>query len=103
MIVQDNKNGAVLTVHVQPKASRTECVGIHGGALKIRVAALPIDGAANYELIRFVAGRCAIPRASVRIQSGAEGRHKRLYLKGITAELVMARLMSGGQERAVKT
>jgi uncharacterized protein (TIGR00251 family) len=92
VIVQDSKNGAVLTVHVQPKASRTECVGIHGDALKIRVAAPPIDGAANEELIRFIASRCAIPRASVLIQSGAEGRHKRLYLKGVTAELVMARL-----------
>ncbi len=103
MIVQDSKNGAVLTVHVQPKASRTECVGIHGNALKIRVAAPPIAGAANDELIRFIAGRCAIPRASVLIQSGAEGRHKRLRLKGVTAELVMARLMPEGQIRAVKT
>jgi len=102
-IVQDSKNGAVLTVHVQPKASRTECVGIHGDALKIRVAAPPIDGAANDELIRFIAGRCAIPHASVLIQSGAKGRHKRLYLKGITAELVMTRLTPGAQKGAVRT
>ena len=102
-IVQDSKNGAVLTVHVQPKASRTECVGIRGDALKIRVAAPPIDGAANDELMRFVADRCAIPRASVLIQSGAKGRHKRLYLKGITAELAMARLTPGGQKGATKT
>jgi len=46
-IVQDSKNGAVLIVHVQPNALRTECVGIHGDALKIRVAARPLDGAAN--------------------------------------------------------
>ncbi len=103
MIVQDSKNGVVLAVHVQPKASRTEYVGIHGDALKIRVASPPIDGAANDELIRFIAGRCAIPRASVLIQAGAEGRHKRLRLKGVTAELVMARLMPGSQNGAVKT
>lgn len=102
VIVQDSKNGAVLTVHVQPKASRTECVGIHGDALKIRVAAPPIDGAANEELIRFIASRCAIPRASVLIQSGAEGRHKRLCLKGVTAEFVMARLTPGVQKGAAK-
>lgn len=102
VIVQDSKNGAVLTVHVQPKASRTECVGIHGDALKIRVAAPPVDGAANEELIRFLANQCSIPRTSVLIQSGAEGRHKRLCLKGITAELVMARLMPEGQRGAVK-
>ncbi|HSA61685.1 MAG TPA: DUF167 family protein [Nitrospiraceae bacterium] len=96
LIVQDSKNGAVLTVHVQPKASHTECVGIHGDALKIRVAAPPIAGAANEELIRFIASQCEIPRASVLIQYGAEGRHKRLCLRGVTAEFVMARLMPGG-------
>lgn len=102
VIVQDSKNGAVLTVHVQPKASRTECVGIHGDALKIRVAAPPVDGAANEELIRFVAKQCSIPRTSVLIQSGAEGRHKRLCLKGITAESVMARMISRSQKGTVK-
>jgi uncharacterized protein len=50
-IVQDTKDGAILTVHIQPKASTTECVGIHGNAIKIRVAAPPVDGAANEELI----------------------------------------------------
>lgn len=103
LIVQDSKNGAVLAVHVQPKASHTECVGIHGDALKIRVAAPPIDGAANEELIRFIAGQCAIPRTNVLLQLGAEGRHKRLCLKGVTAEYVMARLMPGGRKGAVRT
>jgi len=101
-IVQDSQNGVILTVHIQPKASRTECVGVHGNALKIRVAAPPVDGAANDELIRFVADCCMIPRTSVLIQAGLEGRHKRLWLKGVTAELVMARLMLGGQKGAVK-
>src|SRR5690349_9294235 len=59
-IVQDTQTGVVLTVHVQPKASRTEYVGIHGNALKIRVAAPPVDGAANDELVRFLADCCAV-------------------------------------------
>jgi uncharacterized protein (TIGR00251 family) len=53
-IARDSEHGALLTVHVQPGSSRTECVGIHGDAVKIRLAARPIDGAANDELIRFM-------------------------------------------------
>lgn len=102
-IVQDSKTGAVLKVHVQPNAARTECVGIHGDALKIRVAARPLDGAANDALIRFIAARCGVPQASVVIQSGADGRRKRLCVKGVPAETVRARLMPTVREGMVKT
>ena len=91
-IVQDAKHGALLTVHVQPNASITECAGIHGDALKIRVAAPPADGAANSELLRFLARQCSIPLASVHIQSGRGSKHKRVALKGLTARHVIARL-----------
>ena len=102
LIVQDTKDGAILTVHIQPKASTTECVGIHGNAIKIRVAAPPVDGAANEELIRFLARQLSIPAASMQIQSGANGRHKRVLVKGATVQLVMARLSLGHQKRSAK-
>jgi uncharacterized protein (TIGR00251 family) len=92
-IAQDSKDGVILSVHVQPKAHRTECAGLYGDAVKIRIAAPPIDGAANDELIRFLADRCAIPRAGISIQAGTTGRHKRVSVKGVTAEWVLARLM----------
>lgn len=95
LIVRDTKAGAVLSVHIQPKASTTECVGIYGDAIKIRVAAPPVDGAANDELIRFLARQLSIPSTAVRIHSGAGGRHKRILIKGVTAQLVMARLYLG--------
>ena len=96
--VQDTKAGAILSVHVQPKASTTECVGIHGDALKIRVAAPPVDGAANDELTRFLARQLSVPISSVRIHSGASGRHKRVLITGVTAELVLARLSLRNQK-----
>ena len=102
LIVQDTKDGAILTVHVQPKASTTGCVGIHGDALKIRVAAPPVDGAANDELIRFLARQLSISATSVQIKSGAGGRHKRVFVKGATAELVLARLNLGHQKGSAK-
>ena len=92
LIVQDTTDGAILTVHIQPKASATECVGIHGDAIKIRVAGPPVDGKANDELIRFLARRLSISSTSVQIHSGAGGRHKRVFVKGATAQQVMARL-----------
>jgi uncharacterized protein (TIGR00251 family) len=92
LIVQDTKDGAILTIHIQPRASTTECVGIHGDAIKIRVAAPPVDGAANDRLIRFLARQLSVPTTSVQIHSGAGGRHKRVLVKGTTAQLVTARL-----------
>ena len=75
-IVQDTNTGAVLSVHIQPKASTTESVGIYGDAIKIRVVAPPVDGAANDELIRFLARQLSIPSTSVRIHSGDGRQHK---------------------------
>ena len=102
LIVQDTKAGAVLSVHIQPKASATECVGIHGDAVKIRVAAPPVDGAANDELIRFLARRLSIPVSSVQIKSGAGGRHKHVVIKGASAEYVLACLNVGEKRGSVK-
>ena len=99
-IVRDSERGALLTVHVQPGASRTECVGIHGDAIKIRLAARPIDGAANDELIRFIADRCAVPRANVRIHAGAEARRKRLCVKEVSAQVLLARLLPRNENEA---
>ncbi len=98
-VAQDTSDGTVLLIHVQPKAARTECVGFHGGALKIRVAAPPVEGAANEALIRFLAERCSVPRAHVVIQSGAEGRRKRVRLKGINAAQATACLVSNEGRR----
>lgn len=89
-IVQETKEGVILTVHIQPHASRTEVAGLYGEALKIRVAAPPVDGAANAELIRFLARDLSIPQRSVRIQSGANGRVKRVLLKTLSAVQVLA-------------
>ena len=100
--MQDTKAGAVLAVHVQPKASTTECVGIHGNAIKIRVAAHPVDGAANDELIRFLARQLSIPVTSVKIISGLGARHKRVVIKGASAEFVLACLNVGSKRESVK-
>jgi uncharacterized protein len=90
--VRDWQRGVLLTVNVQPKASRTACVGLHGDAVKIRIAAPPVDGAANRELTRFLAEELSMPMAAIEIRSGAGARQKRVFVKGTTAVHVAARL-----------
>ena len=80
-------------MHVVPRARRTEVAGRHGDAIKIRVAAPPADGAANAELIRFVAERAGVARGAVRIASGATGRRKTLTVEGVTAAALARALL----------
>jgi hypothetical protein len=73
-----------IAVHVQPRARRTELVGRHGDSLKIRLAAPPVDGAANDALVRFLAERLGVPRSAVRIASGAGSRTKVVAVDGVS-------------------
>jgi uncharacterized protein len=79
--------GAVrFEVRVQPRASRTELAGLHGAALKVRIAAPPVDDAANRALVQFLAECLGVPRRSVRIVAGATGRTKILEVDGVGPE-----------------
>jgi uncharacterized protein (TIGR00251 family) len=81
-----------LAVHVQPRASRSEIVGEHGGALKVRLAAPPVDNAANEALVAFIADTLGLPRRQVRLVSGATNRRKLLEIDGMDAATLAARI-----------
>ena len=70
-------------VHVQPRAKKTEIAGRHGDAIRIRLAAPPVDGAANEELVRFLAETLGVPRAAVTITAGLTSRRKRIAVDGV--------------------
>lgn len=72
----------LLALRVQPGAKRTEVVGAHGDALKIRLAAPPVDGKANEALIAFLAEAFGVPTRNVTIVSGPAGRSKRVRVEG---------------------
>ena len=63
-------------MRVQPRAARSEIVGVHGDALKVRVAAPPVDGAANAALVELLAAALGIPRRAVRVIAGESSRSK---------------------------
>ena len=78
-------------MHVVPRARVTAVAGRHGDALKIRLAALPVNGAANAELVRFLAERLGVPRSAVTIAAGQGGRRKTVKVEGVeTADAVCA-------------
>ena len=87
---------ARLTIQVQPRASRTEVVGPHGDAIRIRLAAPPVDGAANEMLLRFLAERLGVPRSAVTITAGHGSRRKVVRVAGITTAEAAQRLQTGG-------
>jgi uncharacterized protein (TIGR00251 family) len=71
-----------LTLHVQPGAKRSEIAGLHGDALKIRLAAPPIEGRANEALLKFIADTFAVPLRNVELRQGNQSRHKVVAVAG---------------------
>jgi hypothetical protein len=74
----------VLELHVQPGAKRTEMAGKHGGRIKVRLAAPPVDGKANEALVEFLAEHYGVPRRSVTIESGLHSRQKKVTIRNPT-------------------
>lgn len=74
-----------LTLHIQPGAKKTEFAGLHGDALKIRLAAPPVDGKANEALVKFLAEVLHLPKSAVTLKSGQTSRRKVLEVSGATA------------------
>jgi len=80
-------------VHVVPRSKVTEVAGPHGDAVRIRLAAPPVDGAANAELVRFLAERLGVPRNAVTIVRGATTRRKTVTVEGVTTDAAVRELL----------
>lgn len=85
--------GTRFHVWVQPRASRTELAGSRDGALRVRIAAPPVDGAANAELVRFLARRLRVPRGNIAIVAGEGSRSKRVVVEGLSPDATARRLL----------
>jgi uncharacterized protein (TIGR00251 family) len=86
----------VLTIHAQPGAKKTEAAGLHGEALKIRLAARPVEGAANTELIEFFAAEFGVAKRDVELIAGAQGRQKRVRIRAPDRTLAEEKLRAFG-------
>lgn len=89
MVEINQKEGDVtLRVRVQPRASRTELIGEHAGAIKLKIAAPPVDGKANQECRRFLAQALGVSAGSVEIIAGESSRDKVIRVRNISADRV---------------
>lgn len=91
-MISDAPEGAIIEIRVIPRAGRTTLAGTRGNALLIRLAAAPVDGEANAELIEFLARLLDIPKRDIVIAAGEASRTKRVKVRGINAAVVRARL-----------
>lgn len=91
--LRQDGDGVVLSLHVQPGAKKTEVVGLHGEALKIRLAAPPVDGKANAALLAFIAEKVDAGRTAVELVGGQTARAKRVRVTGIDPATAARRLL----------
>ncbi len=85
---------SLLTVFVQPRASRTALVGIHDQAVKVAVTAPPVDDAANKALLAFMASFFKIGRQRILLHQGHQSRRKQLIIAGVSPEIIRERILA---------
>ena len=93
-MIEATAAGVRIRLRVQPRATRTEVVGGHGDALRVRLTAPPVDGAANEALVRFLAERLGVARSTVRLVAGETARTKVVSVEGLSAPEAQARLLA---------
>jgi uncharacterized protein (TIGR00251 family) len=81
--VRETGFGLEVRLHVLPRAKRSEIVGLHNGALKLKVTAPPVDDAANRAVIEFFSILLGIPKSSLRILAGTKSRDKILQIRDL--------------------
>jgi len=86
---------AILRVHVVANAKVDSVIGMHGGAIKIKVRASAVEGKANVALVRFLADQLKLPRNAIVLKRGDKSRDKTIQIHGLSKEEVFRRLRPG--------
>jgi uncharacterized protein (TIGR00251 family) len=98
-VLTSTPTGVILDVRVIPRAKKTQVGGVRDGTLVVRLAAPPVEGAANAALVEFLAYALRLPRHAIQIVSGERGRRKRVAIAGLTAAAVQAALSQALETR----
>jgi uncharacterized protein (TIGR00251 family) len=95
MKLTSRPDGVVVEVRAKPRAHKTRILGVRDGALEVQLAAPPVDGAANEELVRALADAAGVPKSAVRLVRGDASRTKLVAIAGITEAVLRERLAGG--------
>ena len=95
--LQAHPDGVCLQVKVVPRSSRNQIGEALGDRLKIKIAAPPVDSAANEELIKFLAKELGLPKASVELFRGSTSKNKSVLLRGFSREEIAEKLLLLGE------
>ena len=90
MYYVETPDGVIVNVRAQPRSSRAGVDGLIGDALKVRVKCAPVDGKANKELVETLADAFGLAKSSVVFKSGETSKTKRILLRGVTAQSLVA-------------
>jgi uncharacterized protein len=90
--LRTHEAAVILLVRVQPRASKNQIAGVQDGALKVRLEAPAVENRANLALAEFLADLLKTPKSAVRILSGERSRQKRVEIRGVTEQQVLALL-----------
>lgn len=90
--IKEEKGGITIKVRVQPRAAKNQVAGVMDGAVKVRLTAPPVDGAANKACCEFLAGLFGVPKSNVEIIHGLTGRNKTVRVAGVCAGLARDKL-----------
>jgi uncharacterized protein (TIGR00251 family) len=95
-VISDAPDGAIIDIKVIPRAGRTQLAGTRDNAILIRLAAAPVEGAANDALIAYLSDLLDIPKRNVIIVAGDKSRTKRIKVLGLSAAAIRARMAALG-------
>ena len=98
MLITDANGGVRFTVRVIPRSSRNEVEGLHGEAVKVKLRAPPVDGAANEALIALLADVLGTAKRDVTIVAGHNSRTKTIHVAGLSADVVKRLLVPGSEQ-----
>ena len=90
--IKEDGQAVVLSVYIQPRASANQVVGLQGEALKIKLTAPPVEGAANKALVEFMAQYLGLAKSRIQVAKGDRSRQKQLRIEGISMKQLMEKL-----------